>query len=501
MAGVNIDDKTVPVKKDTVVVRSEEGQRNVAYWFLIPSFVLMMAFIYFPILFAFVLSFFENPRIRDVADNLFGIFRIDTIWFTGVSEFFDALLVVEGFLQMFHIGALILGTFIGVRIFRRYRPEQSTSVSFLMSLGINLVVSTALLQLALEFLTLPFMFNVLVPLLNYQEVFTSRLLIGNFYRILLNTFLWALICTFFHVVLGIFLAVLLNRDFPLRDFFRTLFILPWAVPSFITALVWKNFVFDPTTGILGREAANAFPQGSQFLITILDTALIIGILVYIGWIFFSGSDTSMMQQLLQYVGLIALVVLTGFVWANNSAYANIPVIGEQVILIDDIKSKFFFSADFYIFSYQTKSIFLAAIITNIWLGVPFMMITFLASLQTIPNDLYEAAKIDGASTFGEFRSITFPNLIPTMRTIALLGIIWTFNLFNVFYILAQNENALGERSQWDIFITYIYYLVRQGPRGGPEWAGGAALSFIVFLILLAFSKAYQNAFRSEADDE
>lgn len=75
------------------------------------------------------------------------------------------------------------------------------------------------------------------------------------------------------------------------------------------------------------------------------------------------------------------------------------------------------------------------IVTNMWKGFPFFAVMFLAAMQTIPGDLYEAARIDGASSFRSFFDITLPSIRPTLLITTLLGLIWTFNSLDLIYIL------------------------------------------------------------------
>lgn len=482
------------LKKPRISVNLEQ---IMPYLFLLPSFVLMMSFVYFPILFALILSFYKNPSLPQISSDLIGYFlNLSNLNMVTISQFFSDLLS-SGFLPLIHAVSYTFGTLFGTAILGKFLPEMSKSKRFVVSFLINTLFTTYLLI---------FIFNFFIangttwalPLKNYDQVFSSKLIIGDFLKILLNTFLWATICTFFHVTFGILLAVLLNRNFEGRTLFRTVFILPWAIPSFITALVWRNFIFNEKRGILGSWASENIPTGSTILITYLDIFLFLAFLVILGWFITSFKETDNKLKTIQIaIGIIiSLPLILEFIVGKN-LWQGVPLLGNRAIEISNIKNKVFFTSDMYLFGFKTKTIFLAAIITNIWLGIPFMMMSFLASLQSISPDLYEAAKIEGATNWIMFKEITFPNLIPTLRTVALLGVIWTFNLFNVFYILSQNQTGLGRRENYDIFITYIYYLVKNGPRGAPEFAAGAALSFVVFFILVLFSKAYQKTFPEE----
>lgn len=124
--------------------------------------------------------------------------------------------------------------------------------------------------------------------------------------------------------------------------------------------------------------------------------------------------------------------------------------------------------------------FSACIITNVWLGFPFMMTVALGGLQSIPHELYEAAGIDGATGWQRFWRITVPLLKPVMIPAISLGIIWTFNNVNIVWLVSNG----GEPSdQTHILVSYVYKAAFNLYRYGYA----AALSMVIFMILLVFS--------------
>jgi arabinogalactan oligomer/maltooligosaccharide transport system permease protein len=130
------------------------------------------------------------------------------------------------------------------------------------------------------------------------------------------------------------------------------------------------------------------------------------------------------------------------------------------------------------------------ILVNIWLGVPFMMMSISGALQALPKDMYEAAELDGVTGWDAFRHLTLPNLRSALVPLTLLGFIWTFNMFNVIYLMTDGGPNLyfGEPGQTDILITYVYDVAfREGAYGVA-----AAWSVIIFLMLLAFSWTYMK---------
>ncbi|MFM7584322.1 MAG: carbohydrate ABC transporter permease, partial [Caldilinea sp.] len=123
--------------------------------------------------------------------------------------------------------------------------------------------------------------------------------------------------------------------------------------------------------------------------------------------------------------------------------------------------------------------FFALLIANLWLGWPFMTIVATGALQSIPTDLYEAAAIDGASGVQQFFAITVPLIRPAMIPAAVLGMITTFNLFNLIYMLSGG----GPLRQTEILVTTAYRLVNENRLYGVA----AAFSVIIFFVLLGLT--------------
>jgi arabinogalactan oligomer / maltooligosaccharide transport system permease protein len=133
--------------------------------------------------------------------------------------------------------------------------------------------------------------------------------------------------------------------------------------------------------------------------------------------------------------------------------------------------------------------FVAVIMTNIWLGFPFMMVVALGGLQSIPKELYEAADVDGASAWRKFWTITAPLLRPVMIPAITLGTVWTFNNINVIWLVT---NGGEPNNQTHILVSYVYEAAFSAYRFG--WA--AALSMVIFAILFLFTQAFLNRTRA-----
>jgi len=125
--------------------------------------------------------------------------------------------------------------------------------------------------------------------------------------------------------------------------------------------------------------------------------------------------------------------------------------------------------------------FAAACITNIWLGIPFMMVIILGGLQSIPLEFYDAAEIDGASRWQQFRNITLPLLKPVLTPAVVLGIIWTFNNFNVPYMINANELETT-----DILVTALFRAAFEYHRYGFS----AAFAMVIFIVLFIIASVY-----------
>jgi len=231
---------------------------------------------------------------------------------------------------------------------------------------------------------------------NYVRVFTEPVLKQKmFFPLLGQTVLWTVINITFHVGGGLFLAMLLNRNMRGRGIYRTLLILPWAIPQVIAVLAWRS-EFNFTYG------------------------------------YFNIILTRLGLQPVQ--------------WMTDPT-AN----------------------------------FIAMCLTNIWLGIPFMSVTLLGGLQSISQEYYEAAEMDGANGWQQFKNITMPLLQPVITPAILLGTFWTFNNFNVPFFINQNELESS-----DIMVTGLFRAAFQYNRYGFS----AAFAFVIFALLLIFTIFY-----------
>lgn len=129
---------------------------------------------------------------------------------------------------------------------------------------------------------------------------------------------------------------------------------------------------------------------------------------------------------------------------------------------------------------------LGVVVADIWIGTPFMAIIFLAGLQSIPQELYEAAAIDGAERWQQFRYITLPQLKSVILIATLLSTIWTFVSFDTIWTMTGG----GPINTTSTLVIWIYQVGLENGNLGR----GAAFSVIGFLFLLAFAVVYLRVY-------
>jgi len=135
---------------------------------------------------------------------------------------------------------------------------------------------------------------------------------------------------------------------------------------------------------------------------------------------------------------------------------------------------------------------IAVILVNIWLGIPFNMTLLYSGLQDIPDDLYEAGAMDGATGWKAFWHITLPNLRAVVGIVLMLGVIYTLKVIDIILGLtgggpANATQTIATQSYQDSFVQF-------------KFGQGAALSNILILISLAFAVVYLRATRRQVDE-
>lgn len=241
--------------------------------------------------------------------------------------------------------------------------------------------------------------SILVP--PAERAFEAR----SFYFALAVTIAWTLLNVVLHVSIGVFLALLIRPAWVrFRTGYRLLLILPWAIPNYITALMWKG-MFNAQVG-----AINA---------------------------------------------LLSPFGFEGYAW------------------FDKFHTAFF-----------------ANLVTNTWLGFPFMMVVTLGALTSLPKEVEEASILDGASRWQRLFHIVLPHIRPALLPSVILGSVWTFNMFNVVYLVSGGEPG----SQTDILVSEAY---RWAFERGQRYGYAAAYSVLIFAFLVLYGRATRRVVKEE----
>jgi multiple sugar transport system permease protein len=244
-----------------------------------------------------------------------------------------------------------------------------------------------------------------IGLSNYGDILQS----SEFQASLLITAEFTILVVTLVVVLGVLIALLLNREFPGRSLVRTLVLLPWAIPPVVNGLMWQ-WIYDAKVGALN------------------------GLLVSLG-------------LLDQYRG-----------WLSTPASA-----------------------------------LLALAFSEVWSLLPLAVILLLAALQRIPGELYEAARMDGASNFQLFRYVTLPWLSQSLLVVLILQTMSALRAFDVIYVLtAGGPGTATTTLTWQTYLTTFENL---------DFGHGNAYAWLVSLITLGLALAYFRALYARGNFE
>lgn len=179
-------------------------------------------------------------------------------------------------------------------------------------------------------------------------------------------------------------------------------------------------------------------------------------------------------------------------WATLDIVAGVTwkwMFNDMYGVINDLLMKFGFISDYISWLAYPNLALTAVIIANIWKGFSLSGLFFLAGLQAIPNQLYEAAEIDGANAFQKFTHITIPQLKPILITTLMFTTIWTINYFPLIYTMTGGGPGYGTET----FVTYIYRISFKF----LDYNKAAALSNILFVIILFISLLYLRSLAKE----
>lgn len=164
--------------------------------------------------------------------------------------------------------------------------------------------------------------------------------------------------------------------------------------------------------------------------------------------------------------------MIGWLWLYNGHFGILAGVGQRIGLLD---------GPFEFLAYR-NSAFYSAIVADVWVGTPMVTLFFLAAMQGVNRDLYEAAWVDGAGRWYRFRRITIPQIMPVIVSMALLSAIWTFNSFEIIWILTQG----GPRGATTTLIVDTY----RTAIGNFKFGEGAARAVVIVILLAVFSLIY-----------
>ncbi|KAA9259887.1 ABC transporter permease subunit [Streptococcus anginosus] len=248
-----------------------------------------------------------------------------------------------------------------------------------------------------------------VGVTNFTNIWRLSTFRSAFGAVLVWTIIWALAASTIQIVIGIFTAIIANQPFIKgKRIFGVIFLLPWAVPAFITILTFSN-MFNDSIGAINT-------------------------------------------QVIPLIGKV-LPFLNGHLipWKTDPTWTKIALIMMQG-----------------------------------WLGFPYIYVLTLGILQSIPNDLYEAAYIDGANAWQKFRNITFPMILAVAAPTLISQYTFNFNNFSIMYLFNDGGPGTvgGGAGSTDILISWIYRLTTGA---APQYSMAAAVTLIISLIVISIS--------------
>ena len=164
--------------------------------------------------------------------------------------------------------------------------------------------------------------------------------------------------------------------------------------------------------------------------------------------------------------------MLGWLWLYNGYFGIIAGVGMHTGILD---------GPFGFLAYK-QSAFISTIVADVWVGTPMVTVFFLAAMQGVPRDLYEAAYCDGASRWDRFFKITLPQITPVIITMSILSAIWTFNSFEIIWILTEG----GPRGATTTLIIDTY----KQALGNYKVGRGAARAVVVMILLTLFAGFY-----------
>jgi multiple sugar transport system permease protein len=271
-----------------------------------------------------------------------------------------------------------------------------------------------------------------VGLRNYQQLLVDGRRVSDFYNALKNTVYYALGVVPIQTAIALVLAVIVNQKWmKFRGFFRTAYYFPSITSSIVVSMIFL-FMFSATGPINGLLSA-VIPNYQPITWLADNRGIIHNFLGLFGW----GADT--------------------FPFLRDTELFRIP-------LWDWLSG---------------PSVSMATImVLAIWTTIGTMMVIYLAALQNVPGQVYEAAFVDGATNWQAFRFITVPLLAPTTFFVVTLGLIGTFQVFDQIYVLRNGTTRDSVMS-----VAYLVYDFAFGSLNEPRMDRATATAITLFVII------------------
>ncbi len=316
-------------------------------------------------------------------------------------------------------------------------PNLKEDLSSLVNEKFHVTLLTLPIIGIVVFTVMPLIFMILIAFTNFDSAhqppghlfnwvlfdnFISMFKLGSklgstFFPVLLWTILWAILSTASNYILGIVVALLINKKgIRFKGMWRTIFVLTIAIPQFVSLLVMRNML----------------------------------------------SDFGPINCFLQKIGLIS---------------SPIPFLSDP---------------------FMAK---ITVLLVNLWVGIPYTMLITSGVLLNIPKDLYESARIDGASSVIMFFKITLPYIFFVTAPYLITQFIGNLNNFNVIYLLTKGEPMSSEyyfAGKTDLLITWLYKLTSEQKDYSIASTIGICV-FVVSVVMSLFAYRKTSAYSSEED--
>jgi arabinogalactan oligomer/maltooligosaccharide transport system permease protein len=242
-----------------------------------------------------------------------------------------------------------------------------------------------------------------VGFLNFSRMIHSKLVRGPFVRVFIWTLAFATLTVLLSFSIGLFLAIVLNAaGLRFRAFYRSALILPYAIPGFLSLLVWRGLLND---------------------------------------------DFGVVNKLLGHIGIHVP-------WLFDANWAKVSVI-----------------------------------IVSVWLTMPYFFLISLGALQSIPDELMEAGRVDGGGAFQLFRRVTLPLLLIAVAPLMIASFAFNFNNFGNIYLLTGGGPSMSDNTvagATDILISYTYKIAFAAGLG-QDYGLASAMGIVIFFIVAAIS--------------